>query len=88
MVISYYSKDTCVLSYITFTFRAFGACFYPKQLTKSTFVEGDRYYLKCMNSGSGSVQKEVNVIFVILNNYNNLNKNKNVKHNYGNLPLP
>jgi len=30
----------------TFTFRALGRSFYPKQLAKSTFVEGDRNILQ------------------------------------------
>jgi len=30
-----------VVVHLQFTFRAFGRCFYPKRLTKSTFVEGD-----------------------------------------------
>jgi len=31
----------CAIVIFTFTFRAFGRCFYPKPLTKSTIVEGD-----------------------------------------------
>jgi len=57
----------------TFTFGAFGRCFYPKRLTKSTFVERDSnmllWYMKIIEQVSSIHSCKANrMSFIIANN--------------------